>query len=678
MSMREDFPGNRGGEATQDVASLLADIALISIEPFGTDNPELSGLPQRPVHPVPDPFPVTQLSVTQHAYNAGIEALGMIKRLEDAVAGCKARMVARVAGAAAAESDLLALDRWQDGIYSSSAVTEMALTLGIPERTAASLEHHSTMLVEQRPRVLAALEAGSVSWRHATIINDEIQTLQETETTTANDAIALETRLLVLSENTTANSFAGKARRAREKMHPETIKTRTKDAFTKRNLNCDAGKDGMSWLNLYLPTISASAIYTRCTRLARALKAEAAQAQREADKAGTGEDCLEHRTLNQLRADIAAILLMGQELPVTGVHPDAANGADSTAATPASTTCNGADNRPGNRTDATPQDAWATDSPVGSTSPTEAAPWDDALPDDFDDEEPPWAHSSPSPAKNTPHGDAPRSGGPENSRNATYQGTVLPTSEDYVGDGSGLVGWTVDGIKEDPSGEYQRQLETLAQSNVLIDPPLPEALVIVTVPFMGLLGLTDEPAELAGPEGGPIPADIARQLLGNCSSFLRVLTDPINGEALPLDPQRYTLRAAEKTVLQSLTGSCYVPNCPNPVMDTELDHLRPFEFGGASTMANLRPACKRHHTMKHFKDDKNRRGQRRCIDDPERANLKLRGWTPKVTEDGRVGWVMPSGTYQPPHNTSPQRPQYPKWLKKLIDKSLRRNRELHS
>lgn len=118
-----------------------------------------------------------------------------------------------------------------------------------------------------------------------------------------------------------------------------------------------------------------------------------------------------------------------------------------------------------------------------------------------------------------------------------------------------------------------------------------------------------------------------------------------------------------------------MPNCPNPVIDTELDHLRAFEFGGASTVANIRPACKRHHAIKHLKDDKNRRGERRCINEPERANLKLRGWTPKVTDDGRIGWIMPSGTYHPPQNKSPKRPQYPGWLKKMVTKSLNRNKE---
>ncbi|WP_374953435.1 hypothetical protein, partial [Arthrobacter sp. N199823] len=74
---------------------------------------------------------------------------------------------------------------------------------------------------------------------------------------------------------------------------------------------------------------------------------------------------------------------------------------------------------------------------------------------------------------------------------------------DVVGDGSGLVGDVVDGVVEDPQADYERQLVELAAHGVLVDPPLPEALVLVKVPFLGLLGITDEPAELVGPQGGP-------------------------------------------------------------------------------------------------------------------------------------------------------------------------------
>lgn len=673
MSIREIFPGDRGNEATQDVTSLLAAITLPFIESFGSDNLELLGLPERPDFPIPDPEPTTQLSITQCAYNSGLDALSIIKRLEDAVAGCKARLVARISGAAAVEAKLLSLDRWQNGVAASSAATEMALTLGIPEPTAAALEHHSTELVQERPQVLQALEAGELSWRHATIINDEIRTLQETVTTTPEDTAMLQARLLVLSENTTVASFMGKARRAREKMHPETISTRTKEAFAKRRLSCEADKDGMSWLNLHLPTVSASAIYSHCTSLARTIKSDAAAAQRAANLAGTGQDCHEYRTLAQLRADIAAILLMGKELP-----ENVAAGTECTETYQGARDDQRAQDDQNGQGSRAQGNQSAENQPAGNQGwdrgPVNDYPWggvaSGSYPGDLDSDPCPWdlepsgdeASASPAPTPATPT-DTTAAAAP-----TTTTATPAPTS-------SPLPAADAEAVKQQQlEASYLQDLNELAQSKVFVDPPLPNALVLVTVPFLGLLGLTDQPAELAGRDGGPIPEDLARKLLKDSSTFLRVLTDPITGEALPLEPQRYTLRAAEKAVLQTLAGGCYVPNCPNPVMDTELDHMQAFESGGASTMSNIRPACARHHHMKHFKDDKDKHGRRRCIDEPERNALKLRGWTPKVTPDGRVGWIMPSGTYQPPLNNDPPLPQYPKWLKKIIARSLKRNR----
>ncbi|MGO4385689.1 hypothetical protein AB4Y80_15870, partial [Specibacter sp. RAF43] len=162
-----------------------------------------------------------------------------------------------------------------------------------------------------------------------------------------------------------------------------------------------------------------------------------------------------------------------------------------------------------------------------------------------------------------------------------------------------------------------------------------------------LVGATNQPAELAG--YGPIPETLARTLLANAATFLRVATDPLTDEPLNLAPTRYRLRAAERALLRAMAGSCYWPNCTNPVLDTENDHLTAWEHGGRSTPANQRPACTLHHALRHFKDDKDRHGRPRRQQDPARTGIKLRGWTPRLTPDGRVGWKAPSGRYHPPH-----------------------------
>ena len=65
----------------------------------------------------------------------------------------------------------------------------------------------------------------------------------------------------------------------------------------------------------------------------------------------------------------------------------------------------------------------------------------------------------------------------------------------------------VDGIVEDAGREYLEQLEQLAQGRIIQGPPLPEATILLKVPFLGLLDITDEPAELVGVDGGAEAVD---------------------------------------------------------------------------------------------------------------------------------------------------------------------------
>ncbi|HCC41130.1 MAG TPA: endonuclease, partial [Arthrobacter bacterium] len=79
--------------------------------------------------------------------------------------------------------------------------------------------------------------------------------------------------------------------------------------------------------------------------------------------------------------------------------------------------------------------------------------------------------------------------------------------------------------------------------------PSPRAQVLVTVPVMGLLGVTDEPAMLDG--YGPIPPSIARQLIANgAESFHRVLTDPRDGAPLEIGRTSYRVTKAQRQWLR--------------------------------------------------------------------------------------------------------------------------------
>ncbi|ALE07348.1 hypothetical protein AL755_20765 [Arthrobacter sp. ERGS1:01] len=561
MSNRVDDPGSRGGNTTADVAAILSAIVLPSIERFTSDSPLLAGLPPYTPCPAPTPEPLSRALVARSVYDDAVAALSALKRLEDATAACGASLIDRLMNAAAVEGTALSLDPWQSDMAEVSARVEIATVLCIPEGTAAILAHHSTELLESHPAALDALSAGALSWRHAGIIVDETSTLAQTPGMSAEDLRSFEQRLLKAALHTTPSAFKSKARRLRESTHPESLPVRTKEAFLKRDIRMEPGRDGMSWLTLHLPAPAAEGIWVHCTREARKLQGPS-----------------ENRTLMQLRADIAAALLLGQQLPRNA------------------------------------ESELAAEAGIGAESDTGFG----------------GCHT-------------------------------LWAADGYV---DGLV----DGVAEDPLREYLDQLDAVRDGMAVADPPMPQAQILVTVPALGLLGNTNQPANLVG--YGPIPETVARKLLASSDTFLRILTDPVSGEPLDTAPERYWIRESERAVLRATAGSCYFPNCTNPVLDTETDHLTPWEYGGASTSENQRPACKRHHLLKHFKDDKDKHGRYRTDRDPDRAGIRLRGWTPVSTRDGGVGWRSPSGKYHPPLPREIPPSAYPAWLKRHIDKTL--------
>ncbi|MDJ0312395.1 hypothetical protein [Arthrobacter sp. H35-D1] len=820
MSSREEFPGDRGFAATADVAALLGAITLPSIEPFGPDTAALAGLPAFIAFPPPVPEPPSRVGVARAVYDAGIEALAVLKRLEDATAACKAELVARIIAAANVEGTAVGLDSWQAGIAEASACTDIALTLCLPERTVTALAHHSTALTTTHRHTLAALHAGVLSYRHAGLIVDECNTLAETPTITAEQITVFEQRLLRLAPGTTASGFASKARRARESTHPETRATATRQAYRHRAMTLDPGRDGMSWLTLHIPTISAEAIWVHATRTARTIKhnnttgpgnnndgngSKTADNNRSAsNKSASGE----HRTLAQLRVDVATTLLLNQQplpTPASNTSHNGNAGANGHGGAGANGNAGAGQNHSGsnaghgdastggmgshsNDGDGSEPPNQAGDVPFGANSAfgvsliEEAPPWahrnptndtDDTVAPDADNadstksadnktskastdttdrpdsagaasasdnegaatgksgpgkskanetttdgatgsatsgskgkttgtgmtsDESPNKTRSANPTEAIASGNTTASGKATGSSAGASQGAVpdaadhpagteadpgerpeagvedVPVVGELLSDGSGYVDGVVDGIPEHPEQDYLDQLEAIRTHHTITDPPMPKALVLVTVPFLSALNITDEPGELVGT--GPVPAPIARKLLANSTTFLRVLTDPVTDEPLAMNPTRYTLRETEKAVLRALAGGCYVPNCPNPVMDTDTDHLKAFEHGGETTLANQRPACKRHHHLKHFSDDKDKHGNYRREHDPQRTTIRLRGWKPLPANDGTTAWLSPSGTYHPPQYQEPRPPAFPKWLKKKLNNAL--NTNLHT
>jgi hypothetical protein len=170
-------------------------------------------------------------------------------------------------------------------------VAELAPLLRIPANSAAHLVSESRALVTELPATLEALGRGDLSYRHAQIVIDNAGTVPE-------EARAdFEAAVLPVAQTLNTSRFADRARRIRERMHPESLKTRRATQLERRSVTVEAARDGMAWLYAYLPAEAAIAIDDRLDQLAAALR-----------------DPDDDRTFAQLRAEAFCELMISGEV----------------------------------------------------------------------------------------------------------------------------------------------------------------------------------------------------------------------------------------------------------------------------------------------------------------------------------------------------------------------------
>jgi hypothetical protein len=121
--------------------------------------------------------------------------------------------------------------------------------------------------------------------------------------------------------------------------------------------------------------------------------------------------------------------------------------------------------------------------------------------------------------------------------------------------------------------------------------------VALTIPVLGLLGHTDEPAILEG--AGPIDITTARALCATAPTLTRLLTHPVTGTILHMDPTQYRPSAALKRWLAITQVTCDFPGCGRRAAHCDLDHTHAWADSGQTTAENLAHRCRKHHTLKH-------------------------------------------------------------------------------
>lgn len=670
-----NFPFARdASSAAGSVADAIAELALPQVEAFSDILATIEDLPDLPVprfSPSPDGEPPMQLPestwsrmdaarVLSDECTNGIAAM---KRHQNQCAALVAVLIERLESSALLEAGILALDGWQRQTALTGIRAEIAAVLQIPEGVANRLIQAATALVRQCPATLRGMNDGEVAWDYAFIIVEECELLR-TAGIAAETIDSFESILLTKAQNATLPSFREKARRLRERSYPETITPRTLQAYSNRSLQVSRARDGMSWLSLYAPSPTVEGIWDQCT-----LTAQAAQGVHE------------ERTLKQLRADVAATLLLNQSMAQNNIYaPPTPALAEAIVPAPAS-----------NEGSSKAVTSGSTD--CGSEIPAQLS----YVSDSYDDVEEELSRLLPSEAELCSEGAFPDPGRGE----MIFAANQLPSFEDpdysepafrepdirngpdwidtanppqllpmpqlqsnspAQGPGypSAQMGSSTEGKTASSSAFFAPSAERW--------PPLPQAMPIVVVPLLSLLGSTNEPAWMEG--AGPISMDVAKRLMDQAPSLYRVITDPISNKPLDCAPQQYRITKAMRTMLRIRDEYCQFPGCTAKAAYTEVDHIRRFGSGGLTIFDNLECLCKHHHQLKHFKDDRTRSGHHRSDQTPERAAIRLRGWTPSKTESG-VAWTSPSGRYIPPESPDIQGPRLPKWLMKIVRRKFR-------
>ena len=250
------------------------------------------------------PVPETGVNVFAAMYDTRAEMIDGIVGLERMIAGLQSARAQLVDQARQwSEITYVATEPTDPTAWDSSTIarkeyeSELACALHIPERSAQSLIGESKMLVHDLPATLDALRQGDISYRHSQKL------LNQATSIPAEAREAFEAEVLPFAKKLTVPRFDSRARKVREKLHPESISTRHHVAIGDRNVQYFSEHDGMASLLAFLPAAEALAIDQRLTDTATALQGPS-----------------EPRTFTQLRADLFAAWLL------TGFDPAAAPG----------------------------------------------------------------------------------------------------------------------------------------------------------------------------------------------------------------------------------------------------------------------------------------------------------------------------------------------------------------
>jgi len=347
--------------------------------------------------------------------------------------------------------------------------------------------------------------------------------------------LELDVLLSERARTTTVAALRRVARRERERRDRRPLVERHQLAVVDRRVELQPCQDGMAWLHQYLPAVQATAIFHRLTDIAVAVR---------------GPD--EPRTLAQLRADASVDLLLDDDAREVVAIATSASATTAPTETDTGTASASAATASATGTSTASDRATATSSGTGTGA-----------------------------SKDT-HSAGTTGPGTSTVAGAATHGSLDRGAQTAVADTRGTTSeprWSVAGVADRISlGDIKPQ-------------------VAVTVPVMTLLGLSDEPGDLAG--HGPIDAHTARRLAAQAPSFLRILTHPETGAVLSVGRDRYAVPADLRSWLRLRDETCRFPGCSRRAQRCDIDHVKDWAHGGTTDHDNLIHLCRKHHRLKH-------------------------------------------------------------------------------
>src|SRR5262245_9648708 len=152
--------------------------------------------------------------------------------------------------------------------------------------------------------------------------------------------------------------------------------------------------------------------------------------------------------------------------------------------------------------------------------------------------------------------------------------------------------------------------------------------IAVVVPYATLLGVDDQPGELAG--YGPLPASAARRIAAG-GTWRRLLTDPATGRLLDYGTTRYRppRHLIDHVIMRDQT--CCGIACTRPAAACDIDHSIGYPDGPTADWT-LGPPCRPHHNGKTHA-----------------------GWQLTQPDPGHFQWRSPTGHHydRPPTQIGP-------------------------